>query len=393
MEYKEFHGLKLSALGFGTMRFPLHEDGTINEELTEKLIDYAYENGVNYYDTAFPYLDGKSEGVTAKCLSKYPRESYYLADKMPAHQFIENIDPPKIFEMELERLNTDYIDFYLLHNVNDSCLDIYTDEKIGIVRYLLEEKKKGRIRYLGFSAHATLEVLARFLTYCSEHGYTMDFCQLEMNYLDWTLQRGKEKIELLNRYGIPVWVMEPCRGGKLANLSEKNHARLAELEPGRSDASWAFRWLMGIPEVKVILSGMNSEEQVEDNIKTFSEYRKLDPEEEAVLMEIAEGLKKSVPCTSCRYCTQSCPQKIDIPFMLYLYNEYMVDEGNMEPSALMSSVPAGSRPEACIGCGECAKRCPQHIDIPDKMTKLSELAAKGADWKAICRQRNALANM
>ena len=393
MQYKEFHGLKLSALGFGTMRFPLNADGSINEELTQKLIDQAYENGVNYYDTAFPYLDGKSEGVTAKCLSKYPRESFYLADKMPAHQFIENIDPKKIFEMELERLNTGYIDFYLLHNVNDSCLDIYTDESIGIVKYLLEEKKNGRIRYLGFSSHATLETLEKFLVYCKEHGYTMDFCQLEMNYLDWTLQRGKQKIELLKQYGIPLWVMEPCRGGKLAALRKEDHEKLAALDPGRTDASWAFRWLMGLPEVKVILSGMNSEEQVSDNLKTFSEYKPLTEKENAALLEIAEGMKKSVPCTSCRYCTKSCPKGIDIPFMMYLYNEYMYDEGNMEPSALISSVPADNRPEACLKCGECAKRCPQHIDIPVKMARLSELVAAGVDWKALCRKRNALADM
>jgi len=392
MEYKEFKGCKLSALGFGTMRFPLNPDKSINEELTEKLIDMAYAGGVNYYDTAFPYLDGKSEGVTAKCLAKYPRDSYYLADKMPGHQFIQNMDPGKIFATQLKRLNTDYIDFYLLHNVNDSCMDIYMDEELGLVRCLLEEKKKGRIRYLGFSAHATLPCLKQFLEYCREHNYTMDFCQLQLNYLDWTLQRGKEKMELLNSYGIPVWVMEPVRGGKLANLSAENHEKLNSLEQGRSDASWSFRWLMNLPEVKMILSGMNSEEQVKDNLNTFTEYQPVNKEEETVLFEIAESMKNSVPCTGCRYCVESCPMGINIPYMMDLFNDYSFDNC-IGPATLIASVPEEKRPDKCIGCGACAARCPQHIDIPQKMKELAGMIEKGIDWKEMCRKRNELAHM
>lgn len=389
MEYRQFKDIQLSALGFGTMRFPLKEDKTVDREQACKLIRTAYENGINYFDTAWPYHEGKSEGILAESLSIYPRESYYIADKMPGHQFMDPFEPEKIFEAQLKRLDTGYIDFYLLHNVNDSCLDTYMDEETGLIRYLLEKKAEGKIRYLGFSTHATVEALEKFLDYLDDHGYKMDFVQIQLNYLDWTLQNAKEKVEMFGSRNIPIWVMEPCRGGKLAHLSDENRSRLEALEPGRSDASWSFRWLMDVPGVTVVLSGMSTMEQLTDNLAVFSEYRPLSGAEKKVLSEIAAGMLTSVPCTGCRYCVDHCPAGIDIPFMMDRYNEYSYDN-SMIPAVLMSSKERDQWPDACIKCGSCAAVCPQHIDIPEKLEKLSEMIGKGADWREICRKRNSI---
>lgn len=389
MEYRQFRGLRISALGFGTMRYPLKEDRSIDEELTEKLLKTAYENGVNYFDTAWPYHDGKSEGILAKSLSLYPRDTYYIADKMPGHQFMDPFEPEKIFEAQFKRLGTEYIDFYLLHNVNDSCLDTYMDEEIGLIRYLSGEREKGRIKYLGFSTHATVECLQKFLDYLDEHGYKMDFVQIQLNYLDWILQNGKKKVEMLNEHGLPIWVMEPCRGGKLANLSEKDEDVLGILEPGKSDASWSFRWLMDVPGVTVILSGMNSMEQLMDNLATFNEARPLSEKEKEVLSSIAHGMMNSVPCTGCRYCVDHCPMGIDIPFMMERYNEYSFDN-TLIPAVLMESKDKNTWPDACIKCGACAAMCPQHIEIPKKMEELSVMVSKGVNWRELCKKRNAI---
>ena len=387
MYFNNFKGLKLSALGFGTMRFPLKADGTPDLELTKNMIGEAYRAGVNYYDTAFPYMNGKSEEITAECLSEYPRTSYFLADKMPGHQFYDKLDPKAVFEEQLRRLRTDYIDFYLLHNVNDSCMETYMDKGPGIIPYLLKEKENGRIRFLGFSAHATLPELEEFLKYLKSHDYPMDFCQIQLNYLDWTLQKGKEKVQLLKEYGIPVWVMEPLRGGKLSKLPLKERNRLPGNGAESSDASFAFRWLMQFPEVIMILSGMSSSEALRDNLRTFSVRRPLSGEENSLILEIAENLKNGVPCTGCRYCTENCPRGLDIPFLMDLYNDYSV-EIHMTPAVLLSSVEKGKRPSDCIGCGNCELSCPQHIRIPAVMKELSSLIDRGIDWEKVCMERN-----
>lgn len=389
MEYKQFKNEKLSALGFGTMRYPLNEDKSINAELAVKLIRTAYENGINYFDTAWPYHDGKSEGILADALSVYPRESYYIADKMPGHQFMDPFEPEKIFEAQFKRLNTDHIDFYLLHNVNDSCMDTYMDEEIGLIRYLSEQREKGRIKYLGFSTHATVECLQKFFDYLDEHGYKMDFVQIQLNYLDWTLQNGRKKVAMFNERDLPIMVMEPCRGGKLASLSQQNKDKLSLFETGRSDASWSFRWLMDVPGVTVILSGMSSMEQLTDNIDTFNEYKLLSENEKKTLSEIAAELADAVPCTGCRYCVDYCPMGIDIPFMMDRYNEYRFDN-SLIPAVLMESRDKNTWPDVCIRCGACAAMCPQHIDIPDKMEKLSEFIKKGINWRELCEKRNAI---
>lgn len=382
---KDFQGLKLSQLGFGTMRLPLREDRSIDEEQAAAMTAEAIVKGVNYFDTAWPYHGGKSETVIGEILKQYPRESFYLADKFPGHQIAPSYDVKAVFEHQLEKCGVGYFDFYLLHNVYENSIAVYEDERWGILPYLLEQKKNGRIRYLGFSTHAGVPALEAFL---EKHTDEMEFCQIELNYLDWTLQQAKEKCELLNRYNIPIWVMEPVRGGKLANLPAAAQEKLRALRPDASDASWALRWVQEIPGVTMILSGMSNMAQMQDNLATFDHPEPLSAEEQALLLEIAEGFKSAVPCTACRYCCDGCPQEIDIPQMLRVLNELRVVPST---NAIMAveALPKSQQPQSCLGCGACTAVCPQKIDIPGCMQELTERIAKIPSWIEISRQRAA----
>lgn len=384
MIYSDFKGKKLSLLGFGTMRLPLlPESGEVDEDQVARMVRYAAEHGVNYYDTAYPYHNAKSEIIIGKALKQLPRESYYLATKYPGHQISASYDPAATFEEQLKKCDVEYFDFYLLHNVYENSIGTYTDPKWGIVDYFVEQKRLGRIKYLGFSSHGLLETIEAFL---KKYGDVMEFCQLQINYLDWTLQDAKAKYELLVKKGIPVWVMEPVRGGRLADLGEEANAKLKELNPDASVASWAFRWLQGLPEVKMILSGMSNMEQMEDNICTFEKLKLLTEEENQTLLTIAEGMKNSVPCTACRYCCADCPKKLDIPKLLSLYND-MRFSPSMNVGMTIDSWEEGSRPSACIGCGRCAQMCPQKINIPEAMGAFSDMLLKIPHWEELCRQR------
>ena len=385
MKYVEFQGKQLSMLGFGAMRLPtLGKDDAIDYALAERMIDRAIEAGVNYFDTAYPYHGGQSEVVTGKILSKYPRESYYLATKYPGHQVLDSYDPSVIFEHQLEKCGVDYFDFYLLHNVSETSIDVFLDKRWGIIDYLVEQKRLGRIKHLGFSTHGLPENLNEFL---EAAGDKMEFCQIQLNYLDWTLQRAKEKCNLLAKWNIPVWVMEPVRGGKLVDkLPESAKADLISARTDESIASWCFRWLMTLPNMGVILSGMSNMEQLEDNIKTFSGGEPLTEGEVDMLYRIAEGLKNSVPCTSCRYCTEGCPMGLNIPMLLEIYNDLSYAPG-VNSASKIEFMPEDKRPTACIMCGACTKMCPQKIDIPKTLLALSEILKTIPSWKKICAER------
>ena len=373
MQYREFKGLKLSLLGFGAMRLPVidGDDAKIDVPQTMRMVEYAMEHGVNYYDTAWGYHGEHSEEVMGQALRRFPRDSYYLADKFPGYDLANMPKVKEIFEEQLSRTGLEHFDFYLLHNVCEMNIDQYLDPKFGIMEYLRAQKQAGRIRHLGFSAHGDLPALKRFL---EAHGDEMEFCQLQLNYLDWTFQHGKEKVELLKEYDIPVWVMEPLRGGKLAKLNDEQGKRLKELRPQEEIPAWAFRFLESLPEVKVILSGMSDEQQLHANITTFEEALPLDGEEMSALLEVAEELagEKSVPCTACHYCTDHCPQGLDIPRLIELYNEHILTTkaglfGFIAPMA-MAAIPEDKRPAACLHCGSCEQVCPQQIGISDVMT-------------------------
>ena len=374
MIYKEFQGLKLSALGMGAMRLPIidGDDARIDEKKAEEMVDYAMAHGVNYYDTAWGYHDGKSELVMGRALSKYPRESFYLTTKFPGYD-LSNMDKvEEIFEKQLEKCGVEYFDFYLFHNVCEMNIDAYLNPKYGIYEYLLQQKKAGRIRHLGFSAHGSYDVMKRFL---EAYGKDMEFCQIQLNYLDWSFQDAKAKVELLKEYHLPVWVMEPLRGGRLASLTPEETAKLQAMRPDEKVPAWAFRFLQSIPEVTVVLSGMSNMEQMQENIRTFEEDKPLSETEMKNLLAMAEEMVKMIvlPCTACHYCVSHCPQGLDIPRLLELYNEHCFTQGGFIAPMALAAIPQDKQPTSCIGCRSCEAVCPQQIHISEAM---ADFAAK-----------------
>ena len=388
MIFSEFQNEKLSLLGFGAMRLPCLADGSIDEQQVAEMTQMAMDAGVNYFDTAYPYHGGQSERVMGRVLSKYPRVSYKLATKYPGHQILSSgYNPAEIFEEQLQKCGVDYFDFYLLHNVNEKSMEVYMDPQWGIVDYFKEQKRLGRIRHLGFSSNAQVEGLEKFLDY---RGGDMEFCQIQLNYMDWTLQKARQKYELLTARGIPVWVMEPVRGGKLASLSQADSAKLKALRPEATDASWGFRFLQGLPNVKMILSGMSNLEQMKDNLSTFAQREPLNESETEMMLSIAQGMMDLVPCTACRYCCEGCPKGLDIPALLSVYNELRVSS-TVNAAMRVEFLPEEKKPTACIACGKCARSCPQNIDIPAALKALSEKLATIPSWAETCRQREAAA--
>ena len=376
MIYKTFQDKKLSALGMGCMRFPTVEGNfkNIDEEKTAQMIDYAISHGVNYFDTAYMYHGGQSEIVLGKMLKKYPRDSFYVADKFPGVDLTAFGRVEEIFAEQLNKVGVEYFDFYLLHCVCENNIEQYLDEekKYRTVEYLLEQKRQGKIGHLGFSAHAELETMRRLL---EKYGDVMEFCQLQINWLDWTYEQAKEKVELLKEYNIPVWVMEPVRGGRLAQLSPEYESKLKALRPDESMAAWAFRFLQTALDCTVVLSGMSNFEQVQENIQIHSEEKPLNAEEMQALQTIVDDLLgKLTPCTGCRYCTEYCPQGLDIPMLLNRYNEYKCAFGGVLIERLMVRIPEGKRPADCLQCKVCEGVCPQKIAISDELAKFAELA-------------------
>ena len=375
---------ELKRFGFGCMRFPTNSDGSVNYEETEKMIDYALKNGVNYFDTAYVYHSGKSETVLGSALKKYPRESFMVANKYPGHQIADTYYPEPIFLEQLERCQVDYFDYYLLHNINENSISVYKDEKWGILEYFKKQKELGKIKKLGFSCHCSVELLKDFLDYC---GDSMEFCQIQLNYLDWTLQDGKAKYDLLTERNIPIYIMEPLRGGKLASLPEEATAKLNALRKDVTPVEWAFSFLLNLPNVKMILSGMSEFSQIKENIEIFKNYNPLNEEEINALLEVAEMLKDSVPCTGCGYCLKDCPKELNIPFMLSIYNELKIQKA-VATRIRIDSLPEEKQSTACIGCGLCAQNCPQKIDVPKELNNLSGILASMPTWAQVCEERN-----
>lgn len=370
MIYKDFQDLKLSALGMGCMRLPRNsgDDGDVNVAETQRMVDYAMAHGVNYYDTAWGYHNGNSETVIGQALRKYPRENYYLATKFPGYDLANMPKVREIFPKQLEKCGVDYFDFYLFHNVCEMNIDAYLDPRYGILDYLLEQKNQGRIRHLGFSAHGSYEVMRRFL---DAYGSHMEFCQIQLNYVDWNFQDAKDKVELLHRHNLPVWVMEPLRGGRLASLSQADAAALKALRPEEPVPAWGFRFLQTIPGVTVVLSGMSDFEQMKRNIQTFETTEPLKETEWDALLKIADHMTSGVPCTACHYCTSHCPKGLDIPSLLKLYNEHTFTGGGFLAPMALQALPEDKRPSACIGCRSCEAVCPQQIKISEVMSDFS----------------------
>ena len=367
--YKDFRGLRLSALGLGMMRLPVidGDDSRVDQKQVNKMVRTAMESGINYFDTAWGYHNGNSEQAAAEALMPYKRDTYYLADKFPGYDLSNFGKTEEIFTKQLEKCNTEYFDFYLFHNVCELNIERYLDDvKWGTYSYLIKQRDEGRIKHLGFSCHGNIDVLERFL---NAYGNDMEFCQIQLNWIDYHFQEADKKIELLRKWNIPVWVMEPLRGGKLAKLSPDNENKLRELRRVETVPAWAFRFLQSIPEVTMILSGMSNEEQLEANIKTFVEAKPLNEKEMNTILGIGDEMVNGIalPCTSCHYCVSHCPKHLDIPRLLAFYNEHVFTGGGFIAPMALSSFPKDKLPSECIGCGSCKRVCPQGIDIPEAM--------------------------
>jgi len=364
LRYTKFNNESLSLLGMGIMRMPQEGEGWDNPiiyDQSEEIIDYCMAQGINYYDTATIYYKGGSETFLGGALSKYPRDSFYVADK---YNLEAEPDFRLQFQEQLERLKMDRIDFYLLHGISDGNVSEYLSN--GCIEYFLEEKKNGRIKYLGFSFHGTPDSLRQIIP-----RHQWDFAMIQLNYYDWYHGCAKEQYELLAKNDIPIMVMEPVYGGKLAELTEEAKAILLEAEPNKSIASWALRFVMALPGVSVVLSGMSSLEQVKDNVATFDEYKELSENDKELLKKASTLLVKSIGalCTSCRYCSD-CPKGLDIPDLLSAYNEYKA--GGDWRLKRLKVLPKEKRPEACTRCGLCVHHCPQNLDIPKYIEEMVE---------------------
>lgn len=374
MEMRQYRDtdVKVSLLGMGCMRLPKvdPEKEDIDYEKAQEIIDYAYANGVNYFDTAYGYHGGQSELFVGQALKKYPRESFFLASKMPIWCVKEKGDVERIFNEQLQRCQTDYFDFYLFHSQNAA--NFQKCQEFGVYEFLSQMKAEGKIRRLGFSFHDTPEVLRHI---CDT--YPWDFAQIQLNYLDWEMQDAKTQYQILNDREIPVIVMEPVRGGVLASPCEAADILFREERPDKSIASWAIRFAASLPGVLTVLSGMSNMEQVRDNVDTMTRFEPLTDREREVIDEALEAYRKkdTVPCTGCRYC-MDCPFGVDIPKMFSLYNHYVLDRDGEDYLEAYEAQPESERADQCQACGACMEKCPQHIRIPDQMVTIRETVEK-----------------
>lgn len=359
-------GIDVSILGFGCMRFPTI-DGKINEPLAEKMLDEAYAAGINYFDTAFPYHNGESEPFVGKVMSKYDRASYYLATKLPTWNVANMDDAKRIFELQRSRIDQNYIDFYLIHALNRDSWEKMRD--LGVVEYLKEQKAEGKIKYLGFSFHDSYEVFEEIINYTD-----WDFCQIQLNYMDTDEQAGMRGYQLTESRNIPLVIMEPIKGGLLANLPEEVTKPFTRIDPTKSLASWALRWVASLPNVKVVLSGMSDSEQVCDNLDTFCDFKEMSEEEHRAVEEVGEALKKRVNngCTGCRYC-MPCPAGVNIPRNFAIWNRFGIYENAEDAKRQWNhELPESEKAKNCIECGKCEGVCPQKLNIREDLKCLQK---------------------
>ncbi len=358
-------GIETSLLGFGCMRFPVTQDGKINEPEAEKMIDKAIAAGVNYIDTAYPYHNGDSEPFVGKVLKKYDRSSFYLATKLPCWAVNKLEDVDRLFQEQLDRLQTEYIDFYLLHALNRGSFQKMAE--LGCVKRLEELKAEGKIKNLGFSFHDSYEAFEEIINYKE-----WDFCQIQLNYMDTEDGPGMRGYELAEKKGVPLVIMEPIKGGSLACFADDIAGRFRKLQPEASLASFALRWVGSLPNVKVILSGMSAMEQVDDNLKTFENFSPLSEEEKKAIQDIVTLIKSRVQngCTGCRYC-MPCPAGVDIPGNFRAWNTYhMYQNYNVVSWQWEKEIGESKQAKNCIKCGKCEQACPQKLAIRADLEKV-----------------------
>ena len=358
-------GLETSLLGFGCMRLPTNEKGEVIEDKAQAMLDKAYAKGVNYFDTAYPYLDGNSEPFVGKALKKYDRSSFNLATKLPVWLVHSVADAKKLFEEQLSRLQTDYIDFYLLHAMNKERWDLMVS--LGVVEYCEQLKAEGKIKHLGFSFHDSYEVFEEII-----NAREWDFCQIQLNYMDANEQAGLKGYELAYKKSVPLVIMEPIKGGTLAKFADDITAKFRALDEKASTASYALRWVGTLPGVKVILSGMGTMEQLDDNLKTFDKFVPLNDKEKATVDEVVTMLNSRVQngCTGCRYC-MPCPMGVNIPGNFEVWNTYhMYQNYNAVSWSWEREIGDKAQAKNCIKCGKCEAKCPQKISIREDLAKV-----------------------
>ncbi|HNZ78016.1 MAG TPA: aldo/keto reductase [Bacilli bacterium] len=366
MQYRKWYDKEIvtSTLGFGAMRLKV-VDGEIDEAKGLALIDKAYQNGVNYFDTAVPYTDGKNETFVGKALKRYPRNSFYLATKLTIRLYKTKEELKKAIDKQLQNLQTDYIDFYLMHALNKNTFR--TIKEWNIMEIVEGWKKEWKIRNIGFSFHDDYETFKEIVDY-----YPWDFCQIQLNYMDDEIQQGIQGYHDLVKKEIPVVIMEPVKGGKLASFNEKVASKLKKYNPEASLSSWAMRWVASLDGVKVILSGMNEMDQVEDNLNTFSNFKKLNEEEQKLIKEVKEDLKKitEVGCTNCEYC-MPCTVGVNIPGNFRIFNDYAMYKAEGDSKWRYNDlISKKANASLCIECGKCVPQCPQGIDIPNELKRM-----------------------
>jgi len=363
---------EMSKLGFGLMRLPQKND-EIDLERVCDMVDAYMNAGLNYFDTAYVYHGGKSEVAARECIVKrYPRDSFMLATKLPAWSIKDYSDRDRIFNEQCERAGVDYFDFYLLHSLEDgSNYDVY--EKFDCFNWGIQKKNEGKIKHFGFSFHGTPELLVKVLDLHPE----IEFVQIQLNYLDWTnpMIASGELYNILHERNIPMIIMEPVKGGTLASLKPEMEKKLKAVRPDKSIASWALRYVASLDGVMTILSGMSNEEQMTDNLSTFTSFEALNEEEKRVLDEVtAEMLNiPQIGCTACRYCTDGCPMEIRIPDIFRLMNTIrLYNEGWRSKNYYNNMVNESGRAGDCIECGQCEGVCPQHLPIIELLKEASE---------------------
>ncbi|MDR3139598.1 MAG: aldo/keto reductase, partial [Treponema sp.] len=343
----------------------------IDYDLAQKMIDRALKGGINYFDTAWPYHEGKSEIFAGDTLSKYPRDSYYLASKMPTWDAVKTPgDMERIFSEQLKKCRVDYFDFYLAHSFDPEHLERF--RQFNMYDFLKKKKEAGLIRRLGFSFHSHPALLEEIVT-----GYDWDFAQIQLNYIDWEMLNSRRFYEFLTEHKLPVIVMEPVRGGALATLNERAAALLKKADPEGSIASWAVRFAASLPNVMTVLSGMSTPDQLEDNLKTMTPFKPLNEEEYRVIAEAAAAYNASgaLPCTGCRYC-MDCPVGIDIPRIFSQFNHYQISKNRNVFTGTYRYLLEKEKAHNCVSCGRCVKLCPQNIDIPKYMKEIAAFAAE-----------------
>lgn len=360
-------GCEISRLGYGGMRFPKNGDEVDVEEAV-KLLRKAYDMGVNYFDTAVVYHKGESEKIFGKAFEIYDRSSYYLADKMSIWVCKDEQEMKDLFERQLKTLKTDYIDFYLVHSLNRN--HYQKVKEFHCVEFLQEMKRQGKIKHLGFSFHDTYPVFTQIL-----NDYDWDFVQIQLNYLDWQNQGAEQLYRELEKRNLPCMVMEPIRGGYLATLDEQRAKPFLEMEPNRSIASWAIRWVESLPQVTVVLSGMSDMAQLEDNVAMMTNFEPMNEKELEAVAKVVEEIRKvnDIPCTGCRYC-MDCPMGVDIPEIFAIYSRLKIfgkDKSFVED--YKEVMENGNGAEHCVGCQQCMNHCPQSIEIPDKLAMIHRL--------------------